>query len=94
MVDTLYLKCRRALQETGLQRLVVAGGVGANRRLRQRLADLAAEVYYPQPAFCTDNGAMIAYAGLQRLRAGHIAPPQVTVRARWPLDTLDPMAAA
>ncbi len=93
VVDTLYVKCRRALQETGLRRLVVAGGVGANRRLRERLAALDAEVFYPQPAFCTDNGAMIAYAGLLRLQAGHVAPPQVSVRARWPLDELDPLAA-
>ncbi|HPE74381.1 MAG TPA: tRNA (adenosine(37)-N6)-threonylcarbamoyltransferase complex transferase subunit TsaD, partial [Candidatus Competibacter sp.] len=67
VVDTLAIKCRRALQATRLRRLVVAGGVGANRRLRERLRDLLAElggqVYYPRLEFCTDNGAMIAYAG-------------------------------
>jgi N6-L-threonylcarbamoyladenine synthase len=74
VVDTLVWKCRRALEETGGKRLVVAGGVGANRRLRERLHAavhaLGAEVYFPRPAFCTDNGAMIALAGALRLWAG------------------------
>ncbi|HMW30851.1 MAG TPA: tRNA (adenosine(37)-N6)-threonylcarbamoyltransferase complex transferase subunit TsaD, partial [Plasticicumulans sp.] len=74
VVDTLFLKCRRALRETGLKRLVVAGGVGANERLREQLAALmqarGGRAYYPRPAFCTDNGAMIAYAGHCRLAAG------------------------
>ncbi len=88
VVDTLFIKCRRALQATGLARLVVAGGVGANRRLRARLTDLGVPVYYPALQFCTDNGAMIAYAGLQRLRAGQVEDAEVRVRARWGLDEL------
>ena len=76
VVDTLTGKCRQALEATGLERLVIAGGVGANRALRASLAELGrrvgARVYYPRPALCTDNGAMIAYAGLvpARGRAG------------------------
>ncbi|SUB37491.1 O-sialoglycoprotein endopeptidase [Pasteurella multocida] len=67
MVETLVIKCRRALKETGFNRLVIAGGVSANKQLRQDLAQLMqqlkGEVFYPQPQFCTDNGAMIAYTG-------------------------------
>ena len=88
VVDTLFIKARRALQETGLERLVVAGGVGANARLRERLASLDAAVYYPRPAFCTDNGAMIAYAGMQRLKAGDRVGLAVAVRPRWSLEAL------
>ncbi|HEV2333677.1 MAG TPA: tRNA (adenosine(37)-N6)-threonylcarbamoyltransferase complex transferase subunit TsaD [Gammaproteobacteria bacterium] len=92
VVDTLAIKCERALRETGLRRLVVAGGVGANRRLRARLKEMTAalggEVYYPRPEFCTDNGAMIAYAGCCRLAAGAVI--ETPVRARWPLDSLTP----
>lgn len=94
VVDTLAIKCRRALQATGLQRLVVAGGVGANRRLRERLRELAAaqggQVYYPRLEFCTDNGAMIAYAGWCRLAAGQREDAAIDVRPRWPLDQLSP----
>lgn len=90
VVDTLAIKCRRALEQTGLARLVVAGGVSANRRLRARLDDmarpLAAAVYYPRLEFCTDNGAMIAYAGYQRLRAGQAEPLAFTAWPRWPLS--------
>ena len=90
VVDTLSLKCERALQQTGRKRLVVAGGVGANQRLRARLKDMTAqlggEAFYPRPEFCTDNGAMIAFAGATRLAAGARAETPVT--ARWPLDTL------
>ncbi|MDD3450309.1 MAG: tRNA (adenosine(37)-N6)-threonylcarbamoyltransferase complex transferase subunit TsaD [Gammaproteobacteria bacterium] len=93
VVDTLAIKCRRALQETGLQRLVIAGGVGANAALRERLADIAAgaggRVYYPRPLFCTDNGAMIAYAGCVRLAAGQREPLAIEARARWPMESLE-----
>ena len=92
VVDTLAIKCERALKQTGERRLVVAGGVGANRRLRARLKEMTAalggEVYYPRPEFCTDNGAMIAYAGSLRLTARDTAA--TPVRARWPLDSLTP----
>jgi N6-L-threonylcarbamoyladenine synthase len=94
-VDTLTAKCRRALESTGLTRLVIAGGVGANRALRASLADLGrrsgAHVYYPKPALCTDNGAMIAYAGWCRLAsAARSWPPQIVAKPRWPLDELEP----
>ncbi|SHK48741.1 tRNA (adenosine(37)-N6)-threonylcarbamoyltransferase complex transferase subunit TsaD [Halomonas caseinilytica] len=93
VVDTLVIKCRRALDATGLTRLVVAGGVSANHRLRERLERETrtrdARVYYPRGRFCTDNGAMIAYAGAQRLRAGqHDEPGQMQAVPRWPLETL------
>lgn len=94
VIDTLAIKCRRALAQTGLSRLVVAGGVSANQRLRARLVDIAraahGAVYCPRPLFCTDNGAMIAYAGCQRLLAGQQAALAITVHPRWPLDTLSP----
>ncbi len=88
VTDTLFIKCRRALEQTGRQRLVVAGGVGANRRLRARLAELDAQVYFPRLAFCTDNGAMIAYAGALRLQAGASEAPVISARPRWPLTEL------
>ena len=95
VVDTLAIKCRRALKETGLKRLVVAGGVSANRHLRARLAELMeslkGEVFYPRTEYCTDNGAMIAYAGMQRLKAGVFEPLAVKAVPRWLLDTLDPV---
>jgi len=93
VVDTLTGKCRQALAATSLTRLVVAGGVGANRALRASLADLGrqvgARVYYPKPALCTDNGAMIAYAGWCR-RAEGAQMPRIVARPRWPLDELKP----
>lgn len=92
VVETLAVKCARALDTTGAGRLVVAGGVGANRRLRARLRTLADErgagLYFPRPAFCTDNGAMIAHVGALRLGEGTPPPAPATVRARWPLDEL------
>jgi N6-L-threonylcarbamoyladenine synthase len=93
VVETLTAKCRMALEATGLQRLVVAGGVGANRALRASLAELGrqigAHVYYPKPALCTDNGAMIAYAGWCR-RGASALEPRIVARPRWPLDELAP----
>jgi N6-L-threonylcarbamoyladenine synthase len=98
VVDTLVIKCRRALDQTGLRRLVVSGGVGANRRLRHAMRALAAErsasVHYPRVEFCTDNGAMVAYAGCQRLLAGADEPLAFGARARWPLESLSPPGEA
>jgi N6-L-threonylcarbamoyladenine synthase len=94
VVDTLTGKCRQALEATGLDRLIVAGGVGANRALRGSLAALAssvgARVYYPKPALCTDNGAMIAYAGWCRRAAVEAPSLRIVARPRWPLDELEP----
>jgi N6-L-threonylcarbamoyladenine synthase len=93
VVETLAAKCRLALEATGLTRLVVAGGVGANRALRASLAELGgrigARVYYPKPALCTDNGAMIAYAGWCRRTEGG-REPRIVAKPRWPLDELAP----
>lgn len=95
VVDTLMIKCRRALKQTGRKRIVIAGGVSANRHLREQLSVLAnkinGEVFYPRLEFCTDNGAMIAYAGLQRLMAGQTTPADERVLPRWPLDSLPPV---
>ncbi len=88
VVDTLAIKCKRALEQAGRNSLVVAGGVGANQRLRAKLSQLNAEVYFPRLAFCTDNGAMIAYAGAMRLQAGVTEPAVISVRPRWPLSEL------
>ena len=97
VVETLVIKCIRALRQTGRQRLVVSGGVGANARLRQRLrqaaSDLAVEVFYPRPELCTDNGAMIAYAGYVRMSGDRSAANQNSkgefdVRPRWSLEDI------
>jgi N6-L-threonylcarbamoyladenine synthase len=93
IVDTLVGRARRALAQTGRRTLVVAGGVGANRRLRAELTAAAGgdgvAVYYPRTEFCTDNGAMIAYAGYRRLAAGLAIPGrEVLARPRWPLAEL------
>ena len=94
VVATLCEKCRRAIEATGLKRLIVAGGVGANRALRQALAQLAeaeqVDLYFADLAHCTDNAAMIAVAGAQRLRTGRSALEPVAVRPRWPLQELMP----
>ncbi|MDO8268609.1 MAG: tRNA (adenosine(37)-N6)-threonylcarbamoyltransferase complex transferase subunit TsaD [Moraxellaceae bacterium] len=91
-VDTLSRKCERALKETGVERLVVAGGVSANKLLRAKLADMVqrhkAEVFYPALPFCTDNGAMIAFAGCQRLLAGEQQGLDIKVKPRWPMTEL------
>lgn len=96
VVDTLAIKCQRALTQTGLKRLVIAGGVSANKQLRQRLASLmkklGGEVFYPAPQFCTDNGAMIAYAGFLRLKAGEQTGLAVEVRPRWKMSDLPKIA--
>ena len=97
VVETLLIKCRRALLHTGCSSLVVAGGVGANLRLRKRLDEMAAAekavVHFPRIEFCTDNGAMIAYVGCLRLLAGERQPPDIDARARWPISELGPLAA-
>lgn len=97
VVDTLAIKCKRAMQQTGVKRLIIAGGVGANRRLREQLQktahSLKGEVYYPRPQFCTDNGAMIAYAGACRLLAGETSDLAVAVVPRWPLTSLTAVEA-
>lgn len=93
VVDTLVIKCQRALESVGNNNLVIAGGVGANVRLRRRLRDLAdlkrLRLYFPRPEFCTDNGAMVAYAGYRRLAAGQSVSSNIQVRARWPLAELE-----
>ncbi|VEI21314.1 t(6)A37 threonylcarbamoyladenosine biosynthesis protein [Serratia plymuthica] len=92
VVDTLAIKCKRALEQTGFKRLVMAGGVSANRTLRSKMAEMmhkrGGEVFYARPEFCTDNGAMIAYAGLVRLKSGANPELSVSVRPRWPLAEL------
>jgi N6-L-threonylcarbamoyladenine synthase len=91
VVDTLAEKCRRALRETDHKRLVIAGGVGANRALRARLQHIVqsvgAQLYFPRPEFCTDNGAMIALAGAKRMAAGMYTGPALGARANWELGT-------
>lgn len=95
VVDTLAIKCKRALEQTGFKRLVIAGGVSANQTLRNRLAEMmqrrGGAVFYARPEFCTDNGAMIAYAGLVRLKGEINTALGVTVRPRWPLAELPPV---
>jgi len=89
VVDTLVIKCRRALEQTSFRQLVMAGGVAANLRLRAALdAALPGRVFYAPAELCTDNGAMVAFAGYLRLAAGESAPLAIDTRARWPLDEL------
>jgi N6-L-threonylcarbamoyladenine synthase len=89
VVDTLVIKCRRALQQTGLRQLVAAGGVTANRHLRaglqQLVRELGAQVFFPRPEFCTDNGAMIAFTGYCHLRHAQSQSLAFSVYPRWPL---------
>jgi len=95
VVDTLAIKCKRALDHTGFKRLVMAGGVSANRTLRAKLAQMMQKrggaVFYARPEFCTDNGAMIAYAGMVRLGTGQNTDLSISVRPRWPLAELPPV---
>lgn len=92
VIDTLIIKCKRALKQTGMKRLVIAGGVSANTMLREKMKTLMTsmqgEVFYPSLAYCTDNGAMIAYAGMQRLKAGETLALSSQAKPRWPLDSL------
>ena len=94
MIDTLTKKAIKALKQTGLKRLVIAGGVSANQLLRQRLEvalkKINAQVYYAEPALCSDNGAMIAFAGWQRLKAGQRDDLSVSTTPRWPMGELQP----
>jgi len=98
VVDTLVIKCRRAMQHTRAKQLVIAGGVGANLALRDALQQAGKKygwkVSYPRLEFCTDNGAMIAYAGCQRLLAGQTTGTDIQAFARWPLDQLPPLEAS
>jgi N6-L-threonylcarbamoyladenine synthase len=92
VVDTLKIKCRRALEQQQCKTLVIAGGVGANRRLRTQLAEMiqqqGGELFYPRIEFCTDNGAMIAQVGCFRLLAGESQPLEIDARARWSMQDL------
>jgi len=94
VVDTLVIKCRRALEHAGARTLVVAGGVGANRRLRARMLAMGerdgVRVVYPRAEFCTDNAAMIALLGHLRLAAGQADDLAIRARARWPMTELAP----
>ena len=95
MADTLEIKCRRALKQTGLKRLVVAGGVSANTDIRNRLKDLMSslkgEAFFARREFCTDNGAMIAQVGMLRFKAGQIGDSSIKVFPRRPLSELRPL---
>jgi N6-L-threonylcarbamoyladenine synthase len=95
VVDTLVIKCKRALEQEGLKQLVIAGGVSANKRLQAtlqlKLGKIRASVFNARPEFCTDNGAMIAYAGAQRLLDGQTSGLALDIRARWPLADLKPL---
>jgi len=89
VVDTFIIKCRRAIKETGHKQLIVAGGVSANKQLRAGLIELMhkaeGKAYFPRPEFCTDNGAMIAYAGYLRIKAGETETLNFQAKPRWPL---------
>lgn len=96
VVDTLVKKCVKALKQVNMKRLVIAGGVSANTELRQSLeaalAKIGAQVFYAPPELCTDNGAMIAFAGFQRLNAGQTDDLAVSCIPRWPMSELPPIA--
>jgi N6-L-threonylcarbamoyladenine synthase len=95
VVDTLVTKCQRAVAQSGLDRLVVAGGVAANQRLQRALNRLnRVTLFYPRAALCTDNAAMVAYAGALRLAAGELSPRGIAAAPRWRLAALEPPASA
>ncbi len=93
VAETLTIKCKRAIKQTGHKTLVVAGGVSANQKIRELLTQMTiaehAKIYFPRLEFCTDNGAMIAYAGCQRLVAGEASTLEITAKPRWPIDALN-----
>ncbi len=95
--ETLSIKCKRALQQTGLKTLVIAGGVSANTKIRSELLKMTkkqqATLFFPRLEFCTDNGAMIAYAGCQRLLAGQTENLEINCKPRWPIDSLMSLAS-
>ena len=92
VVATIVIKCRRALEQTGLRSLIIAGGVSANTFLREELETslekITSQLFYAQLKFCTDNGAMIAYAGCQRLQAGQHQGLAINVFPRWSIESL------
>jgi N6-L-threonylcarbamoyladenine synthase len=92
VAETLSIKCKRAIRQTGIKRLVVAGGVSANKMIRASLREMTgqenSEIYFPRPEFCTDNGAMIAYAGCQRLLRGEQQGLEIVAKPRWPIYEL------
>lgn len=92
VADTLAIKCRRALLQTGLRTLIVAGGVSANTKIRATLADMIekehGQIFFPRPEFCTDNGAMIAYAGYQRFLMGQTQNLEIFAKPRWAMNEL------
>jgi len=98
VTDTLAIKCARALEQTGLEQLVVAGGVGANKRLREKLGEMARRqnlrLYFPRHEFCTDNAAMIAYAGWARRSEGRLPKGKLFTTPRWAISELQPPTPA
>ncbi len=102
VTDTLLIKTKRCLEQTGHKRLVIAGGVGANQQLRQKAQamcnTLGAQIFYPRPQFCTDNGAMIAYAGWCRLTAENVTannskPSGFNIKPKWSIEELSAISA-
>jgi N6-L-threonylcarbamoyladenine synthase len=96
VADTLTIKCRRAIRQTGVSSLIIAGGVSANLSLRRKLDQMVmsenARLFYPRPEYCTDNGTMIAFAGCKRLMAGQTSDLKFNVQPRWPLEDLTSIA--